>query len=331
MTIKIKGSIPEKILNKYQEKNPIGTMGTGEMVSIDTPNFDGNRTPKATALSKYLQRSDGFVWALFGAPLVAEYPTKNGTEKVVIDGGHRVSMLQSVYPDVKEYPATIVQVESKEKAHQYFHRINGTSSSKVTAECRFINEVLGKEINKTNDNIINVLKKTDIVIWESDDNFVPLNSKANWKITIKPMEEMVKLDKNLTVNALNLYTNAFGQLNRSYASTCVPITAQIVKGLHQLLYTYRDHFAQGGNLSHFENWFCKSVQMIPSKDEWLFKTYKHDRMEQRHLGTAYGIMKRYASSCRTGSLAGGVTIPRVELIENVYNAYDNKQKQKQNI
>ena len=328
MSIKIKGSIPEKTLLKFQDKMPIGTMGTGELVPIDTPNFDGNRTPKASALSKYLQRSDGFVWALFGAPLVAEYPNAFGImERVVIDGGHRVSMLQRVYPNISEYPATIVQVESKEKAHQYFHRINGTSSSKVSAECRFVNEVLGKEINKLNDDIVHILGMTDVVIWDSEDNFVPKTNTPTWKITYKAMEEMVKLDKGNTLNALTTYTDAFRGLNNFSNNNVNVITAQIVKGLHTVFHVYSNHFSKL-NMFHFCHWFNSNVALMPAKEEWQFNELKHDRLEQRHLGTAYGIMKRYATYCRNSSLKGGVTVPKLELIEDVYYAHDRKRQTK---
>jgi hypothetical protein len=141
------------------------------------------------------------------------------------------------------------------------------------------------------------------------------------------MEEMVKLDKGNTLNALAAYTDAFRGLNNFNRNNVNVITAQIAKGLHTVFHVYRDHFTKE-NISHFCNWFNNMVKLNPAKDEWQFTELKHDRMEQRHLGTAYGIMKRYAAYCRNASLKGGVTVPKLDLIENVYYAHDDLKRAK---
>jgi hypothetical protein len=105
--IELKGSIPAKTLKAYQAKTPHGTPGEGtKEIPINTPNFKGNRTPKGSVLAKYLQNNNGFHWGLFGSPLVARLP--DGTLEIY-DGGHRVSMLQQLYPDLKTFPGTIVE------------------------------------------------------------------------------------------------------------------------------------------------------------------------------------------------------------------------------
>jgi hypothetical protein len=320
--IAIKGSIPAKTLKTYQAKKPFGSPGQGTTnIPINTPNFDGNRKPKGDVLGKYLQNNDGFHWGLFGSPLVAQLP--NGTRKIY-DGGHRVAMLQQLYPDMKTFPGTIIEVESDAEISRLFYRVNGGAASFVNPETRFINQVLGEEVGV--DKYIDVLEKTNVTIYESEDNYVPESvTDPKWKINVKPLEDIVDSDSNLAIWALNLYTTAWGQ-NVSENAKGAPITGQIVKALHQLGITYKDHFKTKQGLERFENWFITMVGLSPSKSDWLFATeYKHERMELRHLGTALGIMTKYSSYARTRH---GNSSPSPAPIKALYESHDAKRAKK---
>jgi hypothetical protein len=319
--IAIKGSIPAKTLKTYQAKKPIGSPGQGTTnIPINTPNFNGNRTPKGSILAKYLQGNDGFHWGLFGSPLVARLP--DGTLEIY-DGGHRVSMLQQLYPDVKTFPGTIIDVEDKAEISRLFYRVNGGAASFVNPETRFINQVLGEEVGV--DKYIDVLEKANVTIYESEENYVPQTVKPKWKMNIKPLEDIVDLDKNLAVWALNLYTTAWGQVV-SETSNGIAITGQIVKGLHQLGITYKDYFNTKQGLERFENWFITMVGLSPSKSDWLFSTeFKHERMELRHLGTALGIMTKYAAYAR---VRYNSSAPSADAIKSLYKSHDAKRAKK---
>ena len=224
--IKLKNSIPAKTLAIYQQKAPMGTPGHGTAnIPIDTENFDGNRTPKGKVLAKYLEGNDGFHWGLFGSPLVARLP--DGKLKIY-DGGHRVAMLQQLYPHIKTFPGTIIDVKDEAEISRLFHRVNGSAASFVNAETRFINQVLGQENNI--DKYVDVLTATNITVWESDENYVPEHIKnPQWRINVGPLEDIVNDDRNLAIWALNLYTSSWGQFS---TSGCTAITGQIVKALH---------------------------------------------------------------------------------------------------
>jgi hypothetical protein len=319
--IELKGSIPAKTLKAYQAKTPHGTPGEGtKEIPINTPNFKGNRTPKGSVLAKYLQNNNGFHWGLFGSPLVARLP--DGTLEIY-DGGHRVSMLQQLYPDLKTFPGTIVDVKDRAEISRLFYRVNGGAASFVNPETRFINQVLGEEIGV--DIYTDVLEKTQVTVYESEENYVPQSVKnPKWRINVKPLEDIVNGNKNLAVWAINLYTSAWGQFGNTGTGT--PITGQIVKALHQIGITYSDHFATKQGLQRFEEWFIASVKLSPDKSSWLFSTeYKHERMEQRHLGTALGIMSKYAGFAR---ITYGNQAPKVEPIKSLYEAHDNKRAKK---
>jgi hypothetical protein len=169
------------------------------------------------------------------------------------------------------------------------------------------------------------LEKTQVTVYESEENYVPQSVKnPKWRINVKPLEDIVNGNKNLAVWAINLYTSAWGQFGNTGTGT--PITGQIVKALHQIGITYSDHFATKQGLQRFEEWFIASVKLSPDKSSWLFSTeYKHERMEQRHLGTALGIMSKYAGFAR---ITYGNQAPKVEPIKSLYEAHDNKRAKK---
>jgi hypothetical protein len=64
---------------------------------------------------------------------------------------------------------------------------------------------------------------------------------------------------------------------------------------------------------------------LPAKESWLFNAeHKHDRMELRYYGTAYGIMQRFLSFARNQTWASKA--PSVKKIESLYKSYDEKKK-----
>lgn len=321
--INIKGSIPEKTLSYYRSLGTQGTPGTGlSDIPIATPNFKGNRKPKANVLSKYLKAMNGFHWGLFGAPLVARLP--NG-EMEIYDGGHRVAMLQMVDPDRQTFPGYVVPVADRAEISRLFHRINGSAASFVSAETRFINEVLGEETGT--DPYLDVLNRAEIVVYESEDNFVPANVNPMWRLNVTPLKDITDLDPDYAVWAINLYKKAWGQ-HTNGSEIGISITGQIVKALHLLRNTYENDFAKSKVLSAFEKWFVDSVLVLPAKEAWIFNTeYKHDRMELRHYGTALGIMQRFCAWYRSQRGSKDCPIadtPKVSIIENLYRNYDMK-------
>ena len=320
--ITLKGSIPEKTLAAYRSKGAQGTPGKGlSDIPIDTPNFKGNRTPKANVLSKYLKKMHGFHWGLFGAPLVAELPDGR---RQIYDGGHRVAMLQLVDPERKTFPGYVVPVKDEAEISRLFHRVNGSAASFVNPETRFINEVLGEEIGV--EKYTEVLEKTGVVIYESPDNFVPSTVEPKWKINVKPLQDMVDLSPENTVWALRLYTRSWDQFTNG-SETGIAITGQIVKAHHLIKDVYAEEFKDEKILKSFEQWFVDTVRMLPAKESWLHNTeYKHDRMELRHYGTAYGIMQKFCAWARNQTWAPSA--PHIEKIKAVYKSYDEKKKQR---
>jgi hypothetical protein len=327
--ITLKGVIPEKTLKKYQEKTPQGIPGEGlQSISIDTPNYDGNRMPMANKLVKYLENYEGFHWGLFGSPLVAQLPSG---ERWIYDGGHRVALLQRLYPERKTFPGTIIQVQNKKEIARLFHRINGTSASFVSPEVRFINQVLGDE--KGIEVLKNVLKLTNTSVMESEENFVPKEHEDSkptlFRINVGPLEHMVEHEgKECAVWAIKTYCLAWGQfLPENTKQTGIPITGQIVKALSTLKELYFDFFKDFKNEKIFSDWYEAALKVNPEKSTWIFNNLKHDRMEQRHYGTAYGMWRQFCSAMRNTNIKG-FKVPSVKLIENLYNSYEEKKQER---
>jgi len=319
--INLKGKIPTKVINTYRAVGALGTPGEGTSeIPINTPNFDGNRTPKANDLTKRLQKNGGFHWGLFGSPLVARLP--DGSLKIY-DGGHRVAMLQQLFPERETFPGTIIDVESEAEISRLFHRVNGSAASFVNAEQRFINEAKGEEegISQYTD----VLSESGVAVMDSETNFVPTNLPSlKWKTKIAPVKEMTDRSKDDAVWALKLFVSAWDKYSRP-GSTGNEVTGQIVKALHFIKEVYASHFQDEAMLTHFETWFVNTVSFDPSIGSWLFRENKHDRMEKRHYGTAYGIMQKYCSYARS-TISNKA--PKIETIKSAYLAYDEKLKSK---
>ena len=318
----------------------VGTPGTGILVPINTPNLKSNRIPKQTNLNKYLKKSDNqFVWALFGAPVIAEYPDG---EREVIDGRHRVDLLTMSLPNITQYPATIVQVKDKQEASRLFHRYNGTSSSKVSNECRFIHEVLGDETSLLKDEIIRLLAETGITIWEHDECYVPQQVTPEWRINLKGIEFMITQNNGSRFemadgtirpeaqygtarDALNLYMKAWGPYAKSKKDTPKVVTVQIAKALQHIYMTYGDWLRNEAHRDAFENWFIKRIEFAPNIAEHLYNAeYQHDRMEWRHLGTALGLFTAFCSHMRNRTLSGGLTVPSIKPIQRSFDEYTNR-------
>lgn len=326
MTIQTQGTLPKKVIELYGSKAPQGEKGIGTTnIDINTPNWEGNRRPSASKIEKYLKKYDGFAWALFGSPLVAELP--NG-ERYIYDGGHRVAMFQTLYPNEKTFPGTVLKVKDKAEIARLFHRINGTAASFVNNEVRFINEVLGEE--KGIEMYTDVLEKANVAVLDSPSNYVPLTLKdPKWKINARPMQDMVELDPDTTVYAMKLYCQAFGVSEARKGNSAVSITGQIVKALQLLKLVYADWLNVKQNLDTFEDWFNGAVSFDNQKSTWLFSTtYKHERMELRHYGTAYGIWKKFASYCRS-TMGMGSNAPKIDTIKDLYNEHDDKRQAKE--
>ena len=323
--IKVKGKIPARLTADYLGK-VYGTQPTqlDQVPLSKTTNYTNNRTPLATDLTKRFDARQGFDWYLYGAPLVAKRP--DGSFQIY-DGGHRIAMFEIAFPDATHFPALVSEVKEDKVVPQLFHKINGTASKQVSPNVRFISQILGEEHGLQH--YKDVILATKVVVSEDANktNYVLSDIiDPDWRIDSNALIFLTNKDKQTAIDCLKLYTQSFSK--NAGKDKLAPVTSQIVKALQCILLTYQSHFIfKHQTRLHFFKWFKDATQLNTQVKSWLFnEKYQHDRMEQRHLGTALGIIQMYASYCRSNN----VPAPEVKVMENLFKAREQAIKAKLN-
>jgi len=109
-------------------------------VSVDTPMDPSQRDFNANDVIKYISKSQGLDWNLFGYVTVVENPkTKKQT---MINGQHRTSIVKTLAPMVKTVPAHIISTDDPQYSAKLFAYLNGVASRNVSREQLLWAEVL---------------------------------------------------------------------------------------------------------------------------------------------------------------------------------------------
>lgn len=109
-------------------------------VSVDTPMDPSQRDFNPNDVIKYISKSQGLDWNLFGYATVVEDP-KTGL-RTMINGQHRTSIVKTLAPDVKTVPAHIIRTDDPQYAAKLFAYLNGVASRNVSREQLLWAEVL---------------------------------------------------------------------------------------------------------------------------------------------------------------------------------------------
>lgn len=109
-------------------------------VSVNTPMDPSQRDFNATDVVKYISKSQGLDWNLFGYVTVVENP-KTG-DRTMINGQHRTSIVKTLAPIVKTVPAHIISTDDPQYAAKLFAYLNGVASRNVSREQLLWAEVL---------------------------------------------------------------------------------------------------------------------------------------------------------------------------------------------
>jgi hypothetical protein len=109
-------------------------------VSVNTPMDPSQRDFNPNDVVKYISKSQGLDWNLFGYVTVVENP-KTG-EQTMINGQHRTSIVKTLAPIVKTVPAHIISTADPQYAAKLFAYLNGVASRNVSREQLLWAEVL---------------------------------------------------------------------------------------------------------------------------------------------------------------------------------------------
>jgi hypothetical protein len=109
-------------------------------VSVDTPMDPSQRDFNPNDVIKYISKSQGLDWNLFGYVTVVENP--NTGQQTMINGQHRTSIVKTLAPRVKTVPAHIISTADPQYAAKLFAYLNGVASRNVSREQLLWAEVL---------------------------------------------------------------------------------------------------------------------------------------------------------------------------------------------
>tara|TARA_A100001011_G_scaffold70139_1_gene71711 strand:+ start:378 stop:1391 length:1014 start_codon:yes stop_codon:yes gene_type:complete len=314
---KLKGSIDPKIILKYKDQT-IGTPQTSQAnVSIDTPCYKNNRSSDAKKLQQYIVENGGFDWRLYASPTVGRLP--NGILRV-IDGEHRFN-LAKIFTNRSELPVVIVDFDNEAQMSAAFWKKNGGFTTKVTNETQLISQWHADSpyARKLGD----ILKDVGVVVAEAVDNYIPDTINSKWKIKVRALESVKKISKDLDSikKAVKLYKESFPKLTKKSGNKHIEITGQLIQAL---VYIYSfGPYAQWmkDNPSAFADWFKDITKGKQSPKKHLYEVeYPHERMEQRYLGTAYGLLQDCFANLRLDSK----DVPSIEFMETAYRAHEKK-------
>lgn len=126
-------SMTDKI-RAYLGKPHIGTPALGLTVSVDADMAIAQRPFHPYQVEKWIHDSNGQIdWNLFGYSTAVE---RSDGSKVIIDGQHRISLIKTLDPSIKEVPAHIIKSNDQHYIAKLFGRMNGGASHTVTREER---------------------------------------------------------------------------------------------------------------------------------------------------------------------------------------------------
>lgn len=109
-------------------------------VSVDTPMDPSQRDFNPNDVVKYISKSQGLDWNLFGYVTVVENPKTK--QRTMINGQHRTSIVKTLAPIVKTVPAHIISTDDPQYAAKLFAYLNGVASRNVSREQLLWAEVL---------------------------------------------------------------------------------------------------------------------------------------------------------------------------------------------
>jgi|DEB0MinimDraft_6_1074348.scaffolds.fasta_scaffold74093_1 hypothetical protein len=276
---------PPKKIEKYLGKVR-GVMATGPRVPIDTEMDIAQRDCNFNDVWKYIEKSRGLDWNLFGYVTVVKFP--DGTQKM-INGLHRKTLVEYVAPYVTEVPAHIIdlshltQEEAQVEAAKYFAKYNGAASRTVSSEQRFWAEVIGLDEDALR--LKDILIKANLSCGKVND--IPGTKKVKYNNFV----QAVKLGTNETIRAAQLIHLAYP--GNTINDTLLSGMARLFS--HSSYYELMDDTTK--IYEQFEDWFVNFLPKMKGIRDLSYRQYRN--AHKWHDGVAYGLYRDFAHFQRT--------------------------------
>jgi hypothetical protein len=275
-----------------------GTWAEGARIPVDTPLSKCQRDYKKQNVYKYISLVGGLDRNLFGYATAVK--RKSDGALALINGQHRINLVQIVSPTTREVPAHIIEVEDAEfetYGAKMFHEFNGTVSKGLSNEEVFYAKVLAKDIEALN--IERVLTLANLSCGKV--NLTP----SNYSVEYATFAKCLKLNENATIRAANLLATGFKSCNTDV--------------LHGLVFLFnQQHYSELADPKkavgkHFEDWLTKAVPMFHGISDLKFPKY---RQGPWFKGVAYGIAQSFAKNQRNK----GMYAPTVSEIKEIWQS-----------
>lgn len=264
-------NIPKTYHDYFGEQ--IGEPAPGSRVSVDTQIDESQRDIHIPSLLKYIKKSGGINWDLFGYITVVEYPDGRQT---VIDGQHRLELVKT-FSLVDEVPAHIIQVDDEKYAAKLFAAMNGVQTRNITPEQLFWAQVIAEDPLALD--IKATLEAADL----SCDRVNAGPNRKNVKYT--NFYKCYKMSPAATIRAARLIDLAYPDRE---------MNDLLLSGMTRLLSRseYEDLMNSKTRLyHHFDEWFLGLGNFLPIS-QLSFKDLRN--CNHWHDGVAYGLYQLFA-------------------------------------
>ena len=255
-----------------------GSPANATMIDINTPMSKVQRKLYKQDILKYIERSQGLNWDLFGVVTAVKF--KDGSMEV-INGQHRMSLARTIDPSITEVPAHVIQLQDEKDAFRYFGLMNGGASRNVSNEEQFWALVLAEDPAELK--LKAILERANLACGKVNEG----NNRFSVKYT--NFKKSVNMGAEEAIYAAKLIQDAgFGRWNDS-----------VFAGLTRLLsfknykpYLMDQTCAEG---IAFRDWFME-VPRYNQMRELQFKKYRN--VTDWSYGIAYGLMQKFLHTQR---------------------------------
>ncbi len=272
-----------------------GTPAEGDKVSVDTPMAYAQRPYNEADVIRYIDKSQGLDWNLFGHVTVIERFSDG--KRFMINGQHRTGLAITIDPSIKEVPAHIIKTDDEEYAARLFGLMNGVASRNVSAEQLLWAEVLSKDPDALN--IKRILELCDVACGKVNE------APGRKQVKRAGFVKCIAFGEKETILAVNLIKKAYPKTDNF---------DNLLSGLVRLLTLadYKDLSNSKYKIGErFQDWFTNIMPLVLSYKEATFPKY---RQGPWYNGIAYGIMKTFKIYLNREEWAG----PAVDPIKKIY-------------
>jgi hypothetical protein len=262
---------------------PRGVMAGYERVSVNAPMAIAQRPFHPKNVRKNIIKTKGQIdWNLFGVATAVR--NKKTGETCIINGQHRISLIKTLDPSIKDVPAHIIEEDDEVYVAKLFGYMNGGASDAVTREERLWADIVAQDPQALN--IERILVKCGLgcgIVNELDSK-----GNRNIQVNVAGFEKCIAIGEDETIRALALIRKAYPQEKKNIDQQLLGLTTFL--GIRE----YDKIMDPTTKLSQrFDEWFINVVPQSLSFDKGLKFFANRNWAPSWEDAIAYGIAKKF--------------------------------------